>query len=314
MFAASPPWLVSFAWVLSLRFALADIFSHCVFHVFVLTTTIAFLAFIIYRLRKNKVSGGQWGRRFLLLFVPAFFLFFCTRPWELIPLISNKKSDKATKILVWNVYLMNQHLDEIDELIRRHDPDIVAVIECNDRLAEKLSELRTHYTSEMWTPGWHSQGVVVLTKLPETKIKKQFVYGMQLTQVSFRPRESNKTHQLYVLHTLSPGWPGDRVDTRNRQLLDTVTLANENEVDPQILMGDFNTSPWSQIFRQALSQGNLIDTRRYRGYFSSWPSFFYDFGIPIDHALVNEKVNVISREVLSDGIGSDHRPVILEIE
>jgi endonuclease/exonuclease/phosphatase (EEP) superfamily protein YafD len=212
------------------------------------------------------------------------------------------------------VYLLNPNYADIAAFIAKHDPDIVAIMECNLHLANQLANVRTHYVTQMWNPGWNSQSNIVLTKFPDAELARHSILGMEMTQVTFQPLQSDRQHQLYFLHTLSPGWPGNRVHIRNQQLETMAGEIGKNETDPIIVMGDFNTSPWSRIFRKVLAQARLIDTRAYRGYFSSWPSFFYDLGIPIDHALVNDKVNVIRREVLYDGIGSDHRPVLLEIE
>ncbi len=78
-------------------------------------------------------------------------------------------------------------------------------------------------------------------------------------------------------------------------------------------MGDLNTSPWSPIFRKMLKKGQLKDTRAYRGYYATWPSLLESLGIPIDHALINDKVQLVHRCVLNEGNGSDHRPIMIEI-
>ena len=79
-------------------------------------------------------------------------------------------------------------------------------------------------------------------------------------------------------------------------------------------MGDLNTSPWSRAFGKMLDQGVILDSRSYRGYYSSWPSLFDAVGIPIDHVLLNDKVKVVCRGVLEEANGSDHRPIFLEID
>ena len=67
-----------------------------------------------------------------------------------------------------------------------------------------------------------------------------------------------------------------------------------------LVIGDFNITPWSKPFREmlkgdGLGQGKLRDTREGRGFFATWPSGLGWLGIPIDHALVTQGIEVHRR-------------------
>lgn len=81
-----------------------------------------------------------------------------------------------------------------------------------------------------------------------------------------------------------------------------------------ILIGDFNTTPWSSRFRRLMVAGGLRDTLRGRGYQGSWPSSAPAFlRLPIDHALVSDRLRVLSRR-LGPNLGSDHLPLLLTLQ
>lgn len=80
-----------------------------------------------------------------------------------------------------------------------------------------------------------------------------------------------------------------------------------------ILIGDFNATPWSSRFRHLLAAGGLRDTLRGRGYQGSWPaSAPAILRLPIDHALVSDRLRVLSRHLGPD-LGSDHLPLLLTL-
>ncbi len=131
--------------------ALADIFTHTTLHVAVVTTAIAIIVSSIYSLRKRHSTGASWGRRLILLTLPLPLLMYIVQPWQLIPLAPHKSTETTTtKILVWNMYLMNYDAESVEALIRKHDPDIVALIECNPDVGNQLSEIRKSYSSFLW--------------------------------------------------------------------------------------------------------------------------------------------------------------------
>ena len=81
---------------------------------------------------------------------------------------------------------------------------------------------------------------------------------------------------------------------------------------PVVMMGDFNTTPWSPVFRKLLGQNEWGDSRAGFGNQPTWPSWLGGLGIPIDHALVASGVRVLNRSTFAIP-GSDHRGLLLEL-
>jgi endonuclease/exonuclease/phosphatase (EEP) superfamily protein YafD len=314
LLASAGVWAVMIAWVASPYFASADILSHCAFHTTIGLTILFAVCTFFYFLRRKSVERGAWIRRMLLLGLPLPVLLYATQPWTMLPLTKDASTTRpTTKILVWNVYMMNRNFAQVAETIEKLDPDIVALIECSPEMGDSLDYLRQRYKTDLWNPSWQSQSMIVMTKFDDAKLSTQHLAGMHSTMIEFTPKGSSQRHHLHAIHTYSPNWPGGRVHQRNKQFDKLIALMQQSSETPTIVMGDFNTSPWSRSFSKFQREGKLIDTRLYRGNLPTWPSFFGDFGIPIDHAMVTSEVKVHRRYNINDGIGSDHKPIVLEL-
>jgi endonuclease/exonuclease/phosphatase (EEP) superfamily protein YafD len=94
---------------------------------------------------------------------------------------------------------------------------------------------------------------------------------------------------------------------RNEQL-DALAKRVDQEEKPTIVVGDFNTTPWTHAFGQ-LMRGKLQDSAYGRGIRGTWPAAIPNFlRIPIDHVLHTDDIRVLERELL-EPFGSDHFPL-----
>ena len=79
-----------------------------------------------------------------------------------------------------------------------------------------------------------------------------------------------------------------------------------------IVAGDLNCTPWSPNFVDLLKSSNLINSGLGHGLAISWtPIPITALGLPIDHVLVGDGIQVADRKV-GPHVGSDHRPVIVD--
>ena len=107
--------------------------------------------------------------------------------------------------------------------------------------------------------------------------------------------------RLIAAHAMTPVSPRGLL-TRNA-LLDAARQAAMDS-ESFILMGDFNLTPWTPTFRR-LPGRRAGDPRFSR----TWPVAFGPFGIPIDHIMFSDVLELVEVRVL-EPIGSDHAPVL----
>jgi endonuclease/exonuclease/phosphatase (EEP) superfamily protein YafD len=82
---------------------------------------------------------------------------------------------------------------------------------------------------------------------------------------------------------------------------------------PVIVAGDLNCTPFSHDFSKLLKDGQLTDTEQGFGPQPSWSTHQKITLFPIDHCLVSKDVVTLKRYTGED-IGSDHLPVVVELE
>ena len=74
----------------------------------------------------------------------------------------------------------------------------------------------------------------------------------------------------------------------------------------RVVMGDFNTTPWSSSFRRLLQDGRLFDSLSGFGLQVSWPESNVLLRIPIDHAVLGPALAATARGT-GPSFGSQHR-------
>ena len=111
--------------------------------------------------------------------------------------------------------------------------------------------------------------------------------------------------RLIAAHAMTPVSP---LGMQTRDALLSAAGAAAAESESFILMGDFNLTPWTPAFRK-LPGKRAGDPRFSR----TWPVAFGPFGIPIDHIMFSDDLELVETRVL-EPIGSDHYPVLAKFK
>lgn len=294
-----------------------ELATHPSLHAFAACLLVISAESIFFFLRRGSpFAAPRWKRRLFFTLIPLIFFGWVTTPWRLLPLYSAKQSKESLKILSWNMLLVNRHFEEVIDLVHREQPDIIVLLEVSPLAATEIEVLRKEYPYGLWLPAWQGSGIAMLSRLPQSSFRRIFpadkwmpAIEMELDRGALRDKLS-----ILALHTLSPSpGEGSRTLIRDAQLKDLGRWVREKE-HAAMLIGDFNITPWSPPFWRLVHDGNLMDSSWYRGYFASWPTTFGVVGIPIDHALINQKIKVLHRRNLYDNSHSDHCPILVTID
>jgi endonuclease/exonuclease/phosphatase (EEP) superfamily protein YafD len=84
------------------------------------------------------------------------------------------------------------------------------------------------------------------------------------------------------------------------------------DADRTVLLGDFNCTPWSPVFRDLVTTAGLRSTAMGVGLSPTWFSRWLPLGLTVDHILVGTAINAQGHEVGRD-VGSDHFPVVADL-
>jgi APA family basic amino acid/polyamine antiporter len=224
---------------------------------------------------------------------------------------SGAKSDAVTvSVASLNLLAGNHKHDEVLDLIGNLDADLVVCLEVTPPWAETLQKLNRLYRFQEITPRDHAFGIAVLSRQPIAAREFQPL-GLDRPQLLIRvPLPDDRAWYLGATHVDPP--------IRPQMALDRDACLNEWSTEllaqgaPAVMMGDFNTTPWSPVFRKLLAQKKWWDSRGGFGNQPTWPSWLGGLGIPIDHALVGSGVRVLNRSTFAIP-GSDHRGLLLEL-
>ena len=153
----------------------------------------------------------------------------------------------------------------------------------------------------------------MFSKLPleDTAVWQLTKRDTDVPALSARVTIGDQSLRVATLHTMSPT-SALRMRLRTEQMNEVGDRLKSVD-EPSILMGDFNCTPWSPFLTDLAKTCGYRDSRQGQGYLASWNvELPWVFWIPIDHALVSEKIHVHDRHT-GQACGSDHLPTIMEI-
>jgi endonuclease/exonuclease/phosphatase (EEP) superfamily protein YafD len=128
--------------------------------------------------------------------------------------------------------------------------------------------------------------------------------------IEARIRAPGGTFTLIGVHLRAPTRPL-RAAARDQQLR-ALAVRSAAVMEPLIVAGDFNSTPYSPYFTDFLEASGLTDSRRGRTLSVSWPTMLPWLGIPIDHVAVNEGFAIRSHRRLPN-FESDHYGILVEL-
>lgn len=267
----------------------------------------------------------------LLVMLPCVVLLFSCRKWSwgIVTLIAAAWSTAAVlgiylpadqppagpqkiKIMSFNVFTGNRSSDLVIERINEADPDVIAILEYDSVWVEQLRQLDQEYPHQILEPRWHGYGVAIFSRYP---LGNSQIYQLTAEKTDvpllIANLDAGQTKiQLAAVHVFSPtSWP--RLELRNRQLQEIANLLGTNRT-PTVVIGDFNSTPWSVFLSDFLKETGLRDSRQGFGFHASWNTKFPLVRVPIDHAFVSPDISVHDRYVAKSA-GSDHFPIVIEV-
>ncbi len=167
----------------------------------------------------------------------------------------------------------------------------------------------------------NSLGSAVLVPQQNQRIKIEQVQIIHLPQKSDRPLlETSLTYEgksLVILsyHVIRPR--SAQTSAYQQLEFDSVVAWSRSQLQHRrsvVLLGDFNSTPWSRRLRQLEQDSQLINSQRGFGLQPTWSASFPPLmKIAIDHCFHSRSLVTTQRSIGSN-IGSDHLPLFVELK
>lgn len=216
--------------------------------------------------------------------------------------------EETFRLMSLNVWFRNPDLTDTAQYLEQSQADAVVLLELTPPQANKLVPLLPSY------PYYHIEpsrmGAAVFTKWPVLSAESVPLAadGAVAARLTLDWRGTPVT--VLGVHL---NWPlGPRnARFRNEELAAVVSFSKAQR-GPLLVAGDFNLTPWSEYFSDALQESGLHDAARGFGLTRSWPAQFAPVGIRIDHCLLSPHWRSVASHI-GPFLGSDHLPVVADV-
>lgn len=237
---------------------------------------------------------------------------------------------RPVRILWSNLRNWSTSSEALDAVLEDAQADIVMLTELSARHARAVERARARWPHQTRFPGGSAFDLLLLSRWEPRDLRIHEPFGDQLPifDTLICPGADLKGWTeacvaVIALHAVRPALPGGFIGappTRRDAMLAVASAAARRrtaESHRVVLMGDFNTTPWSASFRRVLDDSGLLDSATQPAerprwprptWFSRWPGL----GLPIDHMLLSPSWRIQERR-LGPFFGSDHRPLVIEL-
>jgi endonuclease/exonuclease/phosphatase (EEP) superfamily protein YafD len=241
---------------------------------------------------------------------------FVANAAAVVPLLFPAAEPKAAanqpmRVMFVNVFRGNDLKAAVIDVVRESDPDLLIAVEVDHEwvssLREALAERWPHHVEEDRGDNF---GIVLFSKSP---LKEHEIFespGTYVPTIRAVAQRPGGDVAIYGTHPFPPVSPVNQSNWVRH--MDDLATRIARETSPVIVLGDFNSTPWSANYRRFMSRTGLADTMQGFGPQASWPSWLPYLGIPIDHVVVSPTIRTTDRRI-GPRVGSDHRPVIADL-
>lgn len=253
-----------------------------------------------------------WRRRALLA-TGALLL----AVWQAVPVVLPSARPQpalacdgpALTVVTANLQYSNaRHQPFLDWLDAQH-ADLVVLQEVTEAWSRRLAE-RADLPHRQVLARDDPYGMAVLGGWPLESFAWVDLVGDGLPSAEGTVLVQGRRVRFIGLHTHWPLTPG-LARARDAALQRAAARAGES-VEPVVLLGDLNVTPFSPAFERLLEHGGLRDVLQGARWQPTWAARAWPVALRIDHVLLSQDLCVEYATVGPD-IGSDHRPVVARL-
>lgn len=235
------------------------------------------------------------------LFVGVVFLLNYLRFYATdVPQIQSQ-TISGYKILYANIYKNNEDYTWIKKLIDDTDPDLIFFVEFSDHhsgfFQENFADKYPYSNKTTWSKEFIWS--VVFSKVPIKNWAEDF------PQWAWRYAYFSVDYQgipiyFYLVHMSSPS-SAHYFDLRNQQIstffkdFDLHKQIHRSRNDKVVVLGDFNTTPWSIYYKEFAQgfAGEFINVTRDYPFLFTWKLLSFPFiQAQIDHVFINNLIQI----------------------
>ncbi len=217
-------------------------------------------------------------------------------------------------LLIANVWQPNRQTARLLEFIRRLSPDVVLLLETNQWWENQLEPIKKTYPYTQLVPQENTYGMLLYSKFRLEKQQIHYLVENDVPSIECNMvLSANDRIHFFGVHPRPPA-PSESVTSteKDRELL---LVAEKAKADPGpvLVAGDLNDVAWSYTTNLFQKMSRLLDPRKGRGFYNTFPVKWPIMRFPLDHIFCSRHFQLIRLHRLKN-IGSDHFPIFIEMQ
>lgn len=228
--------------------------------------------------------------------------------------VSTQDKDNQISIISSNVFQDNKNTAGCMEMLEKHNPDVVLLLETDAFWDEGTKKLKDNYPYQVLVPLENTYGMLLYSKLELVGPEVRYLVDEEIPSIKTQVKlVSGKTVQLYCVHP-TPPVPGENMYSteRDKELLLVAKEVKENKV-PTIVVGDLNDVAWSYTTNLFTKISGLLDPRKGRGFFNTFHAKYPFLRFPLDHVFCSTDFKLLQLKRLAN-FNSDHFPILITLQ
>jgi endonuclease/exonuclease/phosphatase (EEP) superfamily protein YafD len=261
-----------------------------------------------------------WPWRLAATFLGAAVALQWRRIWRYTPLAPREVEDACASrdsctitLVVANVLQQNTRAARVRWVVEEADPDVIMFAETDRWWCDQLACFARTHPYRVEVPLDNSYGMTLYSRFALVDETVEHLCEPGIPSIHARVRlPGGPSISLHCMHPRAPS-PDKSKDSleRDAELVRLAYRVRDAE-GPVIVCGDLNDVAWSRTTRQFQRISRLLDPRRGRGFYSTYPAQAPGLRFPLDHFFHSEHFRLRTLRVLPH-IGSDHFAVLVRL-
>lgn len=219
----------------------------------------------------------------------------------------------SLKIFAANVYQYNRSYNRMLQQIKNTDPDIIFLLETDDKWARGVQELQQKYPYKLLSPLENTYGLLFYSRLKLKDGKVNFLVKDDIPSIEATlTLENGQDIKIWGLHP-EPPVPGENLyaTAKDKELMKVALKVKDCDL-PAIVFGDLNDVAWSHTTELFRKTSKLLDPRRGRGFYSTFSAHHWFIRFPLDYIFCSNEFGLVQMKRMPKN-GSDHFATFTQI-
>ncbi|MFC5408677.1 endonuclease/exonuclease/phosphatase family protein [Larkinella bovis] len=223
------------------------------------------------------------------------------------------KEPNLIRILNANVFMDNTNCPDVLHLVAKYEPDVVLILEANERWQTELKPLEASFPYRILHPLENTYGMLFYSRLPILRHEVRFLIEPDIPSIYAQLKlDSGQLLHFYGIHPMPPSPTEHYRSTERDAELVVVGKEVRNQTEPVIVSGDLNDVAWSHTTRLFQRISGLLDPRIGRGLYNTFHARYFFLRWPLDHVFVSHHFKLRNIRRLPN-CGSDHFPILISL-